>query len=420
MINASLHQSQSFQSQLGPFGSMERYTMKTGTVATVATAAAALCEGASVIIVDGTDDGGKGTLVHAAQHATIDEMAFALQHTSKIVCVALTSHRLGQLQIPPMAITVTDPDEAKFMVSVDSLRDTTTGISAADRAVTARALASPATQPNDLARPGHVFPIKSSEGGVLHRPRHTEASVDLMIAAGLRPAAVTSMIMQPNGNVANRRFATELAQTYGIPLVSIPDIIGYRLRYEKLVQRVAESTIATPYGPVRGIEYNSILDENTHAAYIWGNPSVAPDVLVSVHEECVTGEILGSHNCGCGHRLDAAKRRLRAAGSGTLIYIRRRSGGGIGLAHEVERRDDKTDFAQLHDSHASFNDYTFIVAAQMLRDLGIATPTPLTDQPTSCNLLRTHDLLVRADEPLNTSTTAQCHTDILPGEERTT
>ncbi|KAH9621841.1 hypothetical protein KSS87_013155 [Heliosperma pusillum] len=297
-----------------------------------------LKQGKFVIVVD-DENGDEGNLVMTASTASPQAMAFMVKHGSGIVSVGMTGEDLQRLKLPLMS---TDSEDAKssaptFTVSVDAKIGTTTGVSTTDRAKTVVALSSPDSKPEDFTKPGHVFPLKYRPGGVLTRVGHTEASVDLVMLAGLRPISVLSAIIdQDDGSIASLTVLKTLASNHGIPMISITDLIRYRRKREKIVKRTVVSRLPTKWGDFQAYCYQSKLDGMEHVAIVKGSIRNGEDILVRVHSECLTGDVFGSARCDCGSQLDLAMQLIAEEGSGVVIYLRGHEGRGIGLGHKLE------------------------------------------------------------------------------------
>jgi 3,4-dihydroxy 2-butanone 4-phosphate synthase/GTP cyclohydrolase II len=377
------------------------------TFAPIEEIVAAVRRGELVIMVDDADRENEGDLIVAAEKVTEEQMGFMIRHTSGIICLAIVGDRLDELELPLMVGTNTDVRRTAFTASVDAVRGTTTGISAADRTRTVRAILDPSTRPEDLARPGHIFPLRYEPGGVLKRAGHTEAAVDLARLAGLYPAGVLGEVMNDDGSVARLPDLERFAKEHDLLLGTIADLIAYRRqREEKLVERVIEARIPTRFGEFRAVGYRSTIDGREHIAFVMGEVGDGRDILVRVHSECLTGDVFGSLRCDCGVQLEAALARVAAEGRGVVLYIRGHEGRGIGLLHKLAAYNlqdagrDTVSANQELGLPVDARDYG--VGAQILYDLGVRTMRLLTNNPTKRAAIEGYGLAISERVPLVT------------------
>ncbi|MCL6549694.1 MAG: bifunctional 3,4-dihydroxy-2-butanone-4-phosphate synthase/GTP cyclohydrolase II [Acidothermus cellulolyticus] len=379
---------------------------ETGVFDSIEKAIAEIAAGRPVVVVDDEQRENEGDLVAAASKATPELIAFMVRYTSGVICVPMAGEILDRLGLPPMTPRNEDPKRTAYTVSVDARFGVTTGISAADRAHTIRVLADSATEPYELTRPGHVFPLRAVDGGVLRRPGHTEAAVDLARLAGLTPAGVLSEIVEDDGSMARLPSLLRFARRHNLAIISIADLVAYRRRTEKLVERVAATQLPTRHGEWQAIGYRSLIEETELVALVMGDLGGGEDVLVRAHSECLTGDVFGSLRCDCGPQLEAAMNAVADSGRGVIVYLGGHEGRGIGLLDKLrayQLQDAGLDTVDANLSlglPADARDYS--TAAHVLRDLGVRSVRLLSNNPAKAAALEAYGVRVLGRIPLPT------------------
>ncbi len=348
-------------------------------------ALADIAAGKAVVVVDDEDRENEGDIIFAAAKATPELLTLTIRYTSGVICVPMEGRDLDRLQIPLMTSQNRERMRTAYTISVDARDGVSTGISAADRAKTIRTLCDSATEPYELVRPGHIFPLRYHEGGVLKRRGHTEAAVDLARLAGLAPAGVLAEVVNDDGTMARLPQLEVFAKEHDLKLISIEQLVEYRKRTERMVERVAETRIPNRHGLWRAFGYASAIDGGEHVALVLGDLGDGRDVLVRAHSECLTGDVLGSQRCDCGTQLDSAMSAIAAEGRGVVLYLRGHEGRGIGLlaklrAYEMQDNGSDTVDANL-ELGLPVDAREYVNAAQMLADLGVSSVRVLTNNP---------------------------------------
>ena len=374
-----------------------------GRFAAIEQAIEAFRQGRMLIVVDDEDRENEGDLTVAAEKVTPDIINFMARYGRGLICLSMTGQRLDELDIPMIVNENTSRFETAFAVPIDAKHVTTTGISAADRAATIRVAIDPKTRPSDLAKPGHVSPLRARDGGVLVRAGQTEAAVDLARLAGLYPAGVICEIMNRDGTMARVPQLSRFARRHGLLMITVADLIKYRMRHDRLVKRLASARLPTAHGPFDVTAYDSLIDGRTHIALVRGDIGDGEGVLVRVHSQCLTGDVFASSRCDCGTQLSLAMQRIASEGRGVLLYLNQ-EGRGIGLANKIrayELQDQGLDTVEANE-HLGFkpDQRDYGIGAQILGDLGVRTMRLLTNNPRKFIGLDGYGLAVQESVPL--------------------
>ena len=382
---------------------MKKTSRARSPFASIEEALAAIRDGRLIIVVDDEDRENEGDLTIAAEKVTPGAINFMATHGRGLICMPMTEERLDELDLPLMVAHNTTAFDTAFCVSIEAKGVTSTGISASDRAATVLAAIDPKTRPADLARPGHMFPLRARNGGVLVRAGQTEAAVDLARIAGLYPAGVICEIMNPDGTMARVPELTKFARKHKLLMITVADLIKYRMRTEGLVRRVAAAALPTENGDFRVIAYESIIDRETHVAMVKGDIGDGTDVMVRVHSRCLTGDVFHSSRCDCGPQLDTALERIANEGRGVLLYLNQ-EGRGIGLANKIrayELQDQGFDTVEANERLGFKPDQRdYGIGVQILKDLGVKSMRLLSNNPRKLVGLEGYGLSVSEWVPL--------------------
>lgn len=372
---------------------------------------AAIGRGEIVVMVDDEDRENEGDFIMAAEFATPEKLAFIVRYSTGVICAPLTDERCEELRLPLMVEQNTESQRTAYTVTVDVIEGTTTGISAADRAATVRAIANPDVNFKAFARPGHIFPLRARQGGVLKRAGHTEAAVDLARLAGCEPVGVICEIQHDDGTMMRLDALKKFCKEHGLLLSSIAQLIEYRRHHERLVERMGEATVPTEFGAFNCVAYRSTIDGVEHLAFVKGDISKEESVLVRVHSECLTGDVFGSRRCDCGPQLAAAMAMVEKAGAGVIVYLRGHEGRGIGIGHKIRAYSLQDQGLDTVDANVELglpvDSREYGIGAQILADLGVSKLRLMTNNPAKYGGLGGYGLSVVDRVPINTIPTPE-------------
>ena len=383
---------------------------------------AAIARGEMIVMVDDEDRENEGDLIMAAQFATAEKIAFIVRHTSGVVVAPLSGERCDDLRLPLMVDNNTESHRTAFTISVDLLEGTSTGISAADRAATLRGLADPNISHSAFARPGHIFPLRAREGGVLKRAGHTEAAVDLARLAGLQPAGIICEIQNDDGTMSRLPDLKKFCAEHNLLLSSIADLVEYRRHHERLVERVGSATVPTEWGGFTCVAYKSTIDGIEHLAFVKGDVSDGSPILTRVHSECLTGDVFGSKRCDCGPQLAAAMQQIDEAGKGVVVYLRGHEGRGIGIGHKIRAYSLQDEGFDTVDANTELglpvDSREYGIGAQILADLGARELRLMTNNPAKYGGIAGYGLRIVERVPLSIEPTPENEAYVRTKRER--
>jgi len=372
---------------------------------------AAMARGEIVVMVDDEDRENEGDFIMAAEFATAEKLAFIVRYSTGVVCAPLTDERCDELRLPLMVEQNTESQRTAFTDTVDLIEGTTTGISAADRAATLRALADPSLSFQSFARPGHIFPLRARNGGVLKRAGHTEAGVDLARLAGCEPAAIICEIQNDDGTMMRLPGLRKFCAEHNLLLSSIAQLIEYRRHNERLVERMGEAQVPTEFGSFTCVAYKSTIDNIEHLAFVKGDVTGDAPILVRVHSECLTGDVFGSRRCDCGPQLATAMQMVDEAGAGVIVYLRGHEGRGIGIGHKIRAYSLQDEGFDTVDANTELglpvDSREYGIGAQILADLGVRQLRLMTNNPAKYGGLGGYGLSVVERVALNTVPTPE-------------
>ena len=385
--------------------------MSDSTLAPIEDVIAAIARGEIVVMVDDEDRENEGDFIMAAEFASAEKLAFIVRYSTGVVCAPLTDERCDELRLPLMVEQNTESQRTAFTDTVDIIEGTTTGISAADRAATLRGLSDPKLTFKSFARPGHIFPLRARNGGVLKRAGHTEASVDLARLAGCEPAAVICEIQNDDGTMMRLPDLRKFCAEHNLVLSSIAQLIEYRRHNERLVERMGEAAVPTEFGTFTCVAYKSTIDSIEHLAFVKGTITGEEPILVRVHSECLTGDVFGSRRCDCGPQLATAMQMVDEAGSGVIVYLRGHEGRGIGIGHKIRAYSLQDEGFDTVDANTELglpiDSREYGIGAQILADLGVRELKLMTNNPAKYGGLGGYGLTVVERVPLNTMPTPE-------------